>query len=106
MPRPRESTRTGVQNHKRFSRLKKIPDGLLDSASDPPKYSLAQNLFSYSDLAGNSAGSPFQAKHSRKKILDRCGRRRGRRRILKEGPIRFVATRQFPPAGLHRWTDD
>src|SRR5262245_14289905 len=29
MPRPRESTRTGVQNHKRFSRLKKIPDGLL-----------------------------------------------------------------------------
>src|SRR5215510_12790949 len=30
MPRPRESTRTGVQNHKRFSRLKKIPDGLLN----------------------------------------------------------------------------
>jgi 2-polyprenyl-3-methyl-5-hydroxy-6-metoxy-1,4-benzoquinol methylase len=29
MPRPRESTRTGIQNHKRFSRLKKIPDGLL-----------------------------------------------------------------------------
>ena len=28
MPRPRESTRTGVHNHERFSRLKKIPDGL------------------------------------------------------------------------------
>src|ERR1700730_718450 len=29
MPCPRESTRTGAQNHNRFSRLKKIRDGLL-----------------------------------------------------------------------------
>jgi len=28
---PGESTRTGAQNHNRFCRLKKIPDGLLDT---------------------------------------------------------------------------
>jgi len=45
MSRPRESTRTGVQNHKRFSRLKKIPDGLSAQTS---------HTFSCRDLPNSS----------------------------------------------------
>jgi hypothetical protein len=36
MVAPGESTRTGAQNHNRFCRLKKIPDGLLETMPSWP----------------------------------------------------------------------